>query len=91
MGILYGAPIPMACPDGTKAFFQAWRMVLRRTGWNQKLTCETPLWQGTWLQQTATLGGFHQWDLIGVSTLGDLWGTDQLKFHLRVTGGLRAL
>lgn len=42
-------------------------------GWAGKLTQLTPLWDATKLGTLRNTKGFHKWDLIGLSQLGDLW------------------
>ena len=39
----------------------------------------TPLSSGTRLAQVADLPGFQKWDLIGISTLGDVWEGSHIK------------
>ena len=43
------------------------------------MTLAALLWSGTWLSQTAGLSGLRKWDLIGISTLGDVWGGNHIK------------
>lgn len=51
------------------------------TGWENKLTEQTPLWEGDFLKELKWLQGFRKWSLIGIGVLGDVWkGGKMLTF-----------
>lgn len=50
-----------------------WHVATRHLGWAGKLTQLTPLWDAASLGMLGNSKGFHNWDLIGLSHLGDLW------------------
>lgn len=80
--ILYTSRLRRALPPATQVIFQLWRLALRRMGWWNVLTRETPLWRNRRLPGLASLRGFREWDAIGVSTLGDVMkGTTLRSFQ----------
>ena len=64
----------------------AWRGTLQLTRWDRKLTRAPPFCAGTWLSHTASLEGFRRWDLIGITTLDDIWRDSQMKWFLELQG-----
>lgn len=77
--LLYSAPLRRPLPPATRVIFQVWRQALRRIGWWGRLTRETPLWHNGRLPQLAALQGFRGWDVVGISTLGDVMRGAVLK------------
>ena len=49
-----------------------WRATLTQMGWKDRLIKCTPLWESRALSPLAKLQNVHDWDLIGISTLGDI-------------------
>lgn len=60
-------------PVHTRTAVEAWRKATRMTGWEAKLTEQTPLWVGDHLRELNRLEGFQKWSLIGIDLLGDVW------------------
>lgn len=50
-----------------------WYTAQRTLGWKGILTQHTPLWDSPKLGMLRNSKGFAQWDLIGISKVGDLW------------------
>ena len=42
------------------------------------VTHMTPLWKGNWLSDIQKLKGFQRWDVIGISTVGNLFNQGEL-------------
>lgn len=62
-----------------RTVIQLWRYVVGQMGWRGRLTQVPPLWHGTQLHQVAALPGFRKWDMVGISTLGDIMKGTTLK------------
>lgn len=73
--LLYSSKRLDSLPPATQTTIRLCRYLVRPMGWDGRLTWASPLWHGTYLRQVAALQGFCQWDIIGISTLGDImWG-----------------
>ncbi|XP_078506465.1 uncharacterized protein LOC144765829 [Lissotriton helveticus] len=48
-------------------------------GWHDRLTLATPLWASERLGLLGRTKGFRNWDLIGISRIGDLWDSNGVK------------
>lgn len=58
----------------TKHTIILWHKAQRTLRWQGKLTQVTPLWCTRRLGNFCNTKGFRQWDLIGISRIGDIWG-----------------
>ncbi|KAJ1153199.1 hypothetical protein NDU88_005960 [Pleurodeles waltl] len=76
---LYGGRIPRDTPEVMKVVLLGWRAAQRVTGWWDRLTRQTPLWQWRHLREVSALEVFWKWDNIGISTLGDVWGESHMR------------
>lgn len=77
--ILYSASLRRGLPAATQIVFLLWKQALKKIRWWGRLTRETPLWSNGQLPQLQTLSGFRGWDVIGVSSLGDVMHRTTLK------------
>lgn len=66
-------------PPASRIAIQIWRAKTRQMAWKARLTKQTPLWHGTYLKSATSLSGFRRWDLMGISTLGDVMRGTTLK------------
>lgn len=72
-GALYTKKINPPLTGPTEHAVQVWKLATKETGWEGKLTLATPLWHTDALGLLKNTKGFQNWDMIGISTIGDLW------------------
>lgn len=89
--ILYSAPIRRALPSATNVIFDIWKQALRKIRWWGRLTKEIPLWSNGRLPQFAGLAGFRAWDILGISTMGDVMQGMTLKSFQQLQWEFRCL
>ena len=85
--LLYGGVVPCTLPPVTNLGFKIWRATLRNNKWEGQITAETLLWVETVVPQVAGLRGFRSWDLIGISTVGDVMQGNVLKTFTEIRKG----
>lgn len=74
LAALYHKGRPKATwPVQTATVVTVWHKANKMLGWRNKLTAQTPLWEGNVLPEVSRMQGFRGWKAIGIDLLGDIW------------------